>query len=216
MKKINLRNKEVISMLDEWKDFFFSQDLSKFEDKDNYVSYKDPYEYTITEEFLAEEMAKGSDHEGFPTSMLGAEISEFCNAQFYMPEWHPAIHKVLYGLNAKLGTKRNALMAYYPPGGYIGWHTNWNAPALNILFSWSATGDGWFKWRDPKTGEIHQMDDEPGVWTAKVGYYGTYDEPDHHIWHSASTNCDRFTFSFIIPSNDLWEYMIEDLEDPDA
>jgi hypothetical protein len=216
MKKINLRNKAVIEKLNNWNDFFFSQDLSKFEDKKTYVSYLPPYEETVTEEFLQKQIELGDQHDGFPPSMLGAEIAEFSNSQFYLPEWQKPVHEVLYGLNAHLGTKRNALMAYYPPGGYIGWHTNWNASALNILFSWSKTGDGWFKWRDPKTGKIHQMDDEPGVWTAKVGYYGRYDEPEHHIWHSAYTECDRFTFSFIIPSNDLWEYMVEDLEDPDA
>ena len=24
--------------------------------------------------------------------------------------------------------KHNALLNYYPPGGFIGWHTNWNLP----------------------------------------------------------------------------------------
>ena len=39
----------------------------------------------------------------------------------------------------------------YPPGGYISWHNNANASAYNLVFTWSESGNGYFKYIDGET-----------------------------------------------------------------
>lgn len=188
------------------------------QDEENIKSFLDPYEYTITHEFLKEEMAKGYEgHEGFPTSMKGVELQEFWAMQFYNAEWNEAVNNILYKLTNILTAKRNALAAYYPKGGYIGWHTNWNAPGYNVLLTWSETGDGYFEYWDTEKEEVVRIQDEKG-WNCKVGYYGKNvpEEKGRELWHCAYTNCERLTFAYVIPDEFMWEGMIDDLEDPEG
>ena len=49
----------------------------------------------------------------------------------------------------------------YPPGGYISWHNNANASAYNLIFTWSETGDGYFKYIDGETKEEIVIKDKP-------------------------------------------------------
>ena len=46
------------------------------------------------------------------------------------------------------------------------------------------------------------MQDEPG-WQLKAGYFGHHGEPDKVCYHSASTDCNRITVSFIFNHNDM-------------
>ena len=55
------------------------------------------------------------------------------------------------------------------------------------------------------------MFDKPG-WNAKVGYYGNNDEPDKLFWHCARAYEDRLTLGFVLPDEDFWKMMIEDIE----
>ena len=64
-------------------------------------------------------------------------------------------------LQEKLCTRRNALCVMYPPGGFIGWHNNANASAYNLIFTWSETGDGYFKYIDGETKEEIVIKDKP-------------------------------------------------------
>ena len=76
------------------------------------------------------------------------------------PPWHQKIADLLLDLNqrnrnkkiadlatnlgARITGKKQALSAIYPPGGYLGWHTNADVPGRNIIFTWSKTGEGLF------------------------------------------------------------------------
>ena len=218
MRKINLRNKRVIDTLNEFTEFCFSRDRSMMQDEKNILSFKEPYEHTVTHEFLKEEMSKGLEgHSGFPPSMKGVELQEFWASQFYDAEWNEAVNKILHDLTMILTAKRNALAAYYPKGGYIGWHTNWNAPGYNVLLTYSETGEGYFEYWDMEKKKVVRIPDEKG-WQCKVGYYGkdVPEEADLAMWHAAYTDCERLTFAYVIPDEFMWEGMIEDLEDPDA
>ena len=81
---------------------------------------------------------------------------------------------------------------YYPKDGYIAWHTNWNVPGFNCLFTWNPTGEGY--WRhldstnekpgsimaDPDTKLVHMQD--PVGWHSKLGYYGRKEEHNKIIF----------------------------------
>ena len=56
------------------------------------------------------------------------------------------------------------------------------------------------------------MYDEPG-WTAKVGYFGTNEEKDKIFWHCARAYEDRLTLGFVIPDQNMWEMMCDDIQD---
>ena len=59
-----------------------------------------------------------------------------------------------------LSVKHNALAAVYPPGGFIAWHNNANAPAFNLIFSYSESGAGWFDYIHPETKEVIRCQDK--------------------------------------------------------
>jgi hypothetical protein len=120
-------------------------------------------------------------------------------------------------LQTFLGAKFCALKAYYPKHGHIGWHNNWNAPGYNIIFTYSGTGDGYWRHVDPKGGalvpnleNIVHVPDAPG-WHCKVGYFGSKKEADRVMWHCAYTNEPRLTVSYVIADQGIWENMVQEI-----
>lgn len=215
MKKILIQNEELLTTLNNWTDWFFDQDDRHImADKTKLVSYTGVKEHSITDEYLYSMLPKKfPEHEGYPESMYGAEMTKFWTNWNYNKAWTEKVNEIVLDLNSFLTSKRNALCAYYPPGGFIGWHTNWNAPGHNIVLSYSETGKGWFKHYDLEKQEIVTIPDESG-WNCKVGYFGSWREPGKEVWHSAYTECERLTFSFMIPDRHMWEEAIEDLCNP--
>ena len=117
-----------------------------------------------------------------------------------------------------LGAKVCALKMFYPPGGYIQWHTNWDSPGYNAIFTFSEKGEGY--WRhvepagatevSPQLEKLVHIDDPPG-WHCKAGYFGKKQEPDRVVWHSAYTREPRLTLSYLIYEKSLWENLVEEL-----
>lgn len=224
MRSINLQNPTIINRLNQWNEFCFSHDRSMMQDKNRQEVYKAPYRESVSKEYLFDLMKKkpgkgdiSEYHEGYPESMYGVDMPRFWKDGFFNKMWCDQVFSLIDDLNSMLVCHFNALAAYYPPGGYIGWHNNWNCPGYNILMTWSATGEGAFEYWDHESQSIVTMPDKAGEWTAKVGYYGGWEEPEEkHFWHCAYTECERLTFSYVIPDRDMWLDMIEDLEDPNG
>ena len=63
---------------------------------------------------------------------------------------------------------------------YISWHNNANAPAYNLIFTWSETGDGWFKYWDMKEQRIVKFEDK-----LKAQCKGDISSLCSTSWHSA-------------------------------
>ena len=205
MKTIELKNKELIKILDT----FLGVLLSKPRDQFPYNPPRDPLytpEYACGPEYLAHMQGKKVD--GFPEKTHGVDLMRW-ETPF------ESVQKSLKKLDAELlawsGSRNNAVKMLYPKGGFMGWHHNANAPGYNILLSWSKDGLGFFRYQDPITKEIVTMQDTPG-WTAKVGYYGPWHEPDRIYWHCASAEHEeRFTLGYIIPHEGIWQNMIDDI-----
>jgi hypothetical protein len=107
------------------------------------------------------------------------------------------------------------LFAYYPVGGYIGWHHNGNAPGYNLVITCNPEGDGEFVHYNHNTNTIIKYPDKKG-WFVKVGYFGSFQEPEKMYWHCARTRSPRLTLSYIIPHLNLWQAMIDDIGIPDT
>jgi hypothetical protein len=175
--------------------------------------------YWAGEKHLNEILEQGYRHEGFPDSVYGYELSiHRKDHEFFTRDAHPSFRKEttahLAWMNQELigwlGVRNNALTCWYPPGGFISWHNNANAPAYNLIFTWSETGDGHFQYLDPVSKEIVTMKDHAG-WQCKAAYFGHYDEPERLFYHAASTDCWRFTVSFMMNTSTLSEEIREDL-----
>ena len=165
-------------------------------------------------------------HNGFPPDMHGLDLNYTNlkrNPGAVPAEAFQRIRTLDLQLDDKLqmilGAKACALKAIYPPKGYIAWHTNWNAPGFNIVLTYSAGGNGY--WRHiqpsatstliPNEKNLVQIDDSPG-WHCKVGYFGGKQEVEKILWHSAFTNELRMTVSYVIENKAIWENMVSELK----
>lgn len=206
MKSINLNNQELKDILGRFLPTLLAVDRSDFPYYSNNKLKLTP-EYATGNEYLSHMQGKKVD--GFPEQTVGIDLMKFTTG-------HESVQKALKKLDEELlawsGSRNNAVKMLYPKGGFMGWHHNANAPGYNILLSWSEKGLGYFRYQDPITKEIVTMQDTPG-WTAKVGYYGPWHEPNKIYWHCASAEQEeRFTLGYIIPHEGLWNDMIEDIQ----
>jgi len=206
MKSINLNNQELKDILGRFLPVLLPVDRSEFPYYSNNKLKLTP-EYATGKQYL--EHMQGKKVDGFPEQTVGIDLMKFTTG-------HESVQKALKKLDEELlawsGSRNNAVKMLYPKGGFMGWHHNANAPGYNILLSWSEKGLGYFRYQDPITKEIVTMQDTPG-WTAKVGYYGPWHEPNKIYWHCASAEQEeRFTLGYIIPHEGLWNDMIEDIQ----
>lgn len=195
MTEVTIRNKELLEMLDGFVDTFRS--IEGYNDpKYHFYDPKDAPcngEFYCNEENLWLQKNLGKKHTGFPEQHFSQPVSQM--AQRDPDKWKDIEFLVKKKFPETLGVHSSALFNYYPPGGFVGWHTNWNANAYQILFTWSETGNGYFKYWDNQTQRIVTIQDVPG-WQCRWYYFGRYDEPDHHCWHAAYAGCDRITLAY--------------------
>jgi hypothetical protein len=215
MKSVNIKNAEVLSVLNEFLSIWWDKretDLTKYhlgaknEDRDSYIN--DEYRNKI--------IKMGSAHDGFPEKLRGYSMKLDINQN---PKFSDSIiNKQYLKINEKLqhilSTKHNALCAVYPPEGFIAWHNNANASAYNLIFTWSENGNGYWKHVDPYTGKDVIVPDVPG-WQCKAFYFGAYeDKQEDIVYHMASTDCWRMTVSYTFDRihKQFWEDVIEEIE----
>jgi hypothetical protein len=180
------------------------------------------------EEPCSLEYLMGLDHErhaGFPLHMHGIDINykvlsqdtQRVNAK-HLSEIRRQDHELDDQLQTYLGARFCALKAYYPAQGHIGWHNNWNAAGYNILFTYSGSGDGYWRHVDPKgdgivpkAENIVHVPDAPG-WHCKVGYFGSKKEADRVLWHCAYTNEPRLSVGYVVYDQGIWENMVQEIK----
>lgn len=219
MRNIVINNTEVLNALDEYKDFLMNNEIEKHlhlmareqEGKGDY--------YTGNE-FLQKIISQGENHKGFPdvmrsyTGLMPSKNKDDSETNVRTVKFTQASSKLNSRLMEELSARVNTLNTVYPPGGYISWHNNANAAGYNVLFTWSETGDGIFKYWDIEKQEIVEIPDVPG-WQCKMGYFGPYFKPETLCYHSASTNCWRISVAYVFAEADnFWQEVIEDIENP--
>lgn len=220
MQDIPVRNEELLNILNEYRDFLMN-DVESFQ-RDMHLQCRESANnrsWWVGEAHLKEIMNQETRHEGFPDTILGYECSVHREGhEFFSREAHPIRRKertlelaqTSRRIMEWLNVRHNALTAFYPPGGFISWHNNANAAAYNLIFTWSETGDGCFKYVDPITKEIVVMKDHEG-WQCKATYFGHYNEPERLFYHAAETDCWRITVSFTFDTSEASSLLREDL-----
>lgn len=229
MTEVNIRNPYIIEQLDKLiKDFYSNKeyigDTAITMDGEKTI-HRDGREipdglYYTNDESLQKMLEIGEKHSGFPEQHFSFPIANVAKKDSRFEKISKDMRE---SFRAEISAAACALSNYYPPGGFVGWHTNWNATAHQILFTWSETGDGYFKYLDKQKNEIVTVQDEPG-WKARYYYFGPKHLPDHHCWHAAYAGCDRITLAYKFltegpgTENDeqvkgLLNMLIEELED---
>ena len=195
MTEVVIRNKNLLNILDELKDELFAiegYDDPQYKLYDGEFAISNP-EYYCTREWLDKKLAEWDIHSGYPEEHCSQPLTRMATAN---PDKFQAFtNKTRYELTAELGATHAALTNYYPVGGFVGWHTNWNANAYQILFTWSKDGNGYFKYYDKSKDEVVTIQDVPG-WQCRYYYFGRKDEPDHHCWHAAYAGSERITLAY--------------------
>jgi hypothetical protein len=214
LKKINhmldipINNTDILESLDKWKWFYDNRNNYDWKlwgrNKERHHFVGDSHKDTI--------ISMGRNHDGFPERGHYYNFKPHDdNAKFIPSETLEQYNIINTEMQEKLCTKHNALCVMYPPGGYISWHNNANASAYNLVFTWSESGNGYFKYIDGETKKEVVMQDVPG-WQCKASYFGAYDEPAHKlVYHTASTDCWRITVSYIFNREEMSLGLQEDV-----
>tara|TARA_B100000927_G_scaffold216470_1_gene176681 strand:- start:266 stop:931 length:666 start_codon:yes stop_codon:yes gene_type:complete len=211
-------SQELLDILTPYSDWFFKQDLSELDklalEHPNYPKEHD-LEYYCSDNYLKEIVDKDGEHEGYPEVSYAYDLNMGKHGEAFNSKYEEITEEVI----SFTGAAYQAVHVYYPKGGFMGWHNNWNASGYNILLSYTEKGTGFFKYRKPHLDRtindvVHMQD--PGGWCCKVGYYGRGREPEKVYYHCAGTYEPRLTFGFVIPHLDMWRNMVEDISGEDA
>ncbi len=85
---------------------------------------------------------------------------------------------------------------WFPPSGYMGWHTNADEYGLRMYCVYAAEDKkSFFRVRDPKTKEVITSWDKKG-WNFRMFLCHTED-PDNYAWHTIYSDTNRISVGFI-------------------
>jgi hypothetical protein len=205
MREILIKNQEILDRLNGFTKVIQVMDINelKIDDRDPDISA----EYAVSKEYLQVILDKGLMHKGDPEAIKAVDLIVLPISEI-PTHWKEFADDVAFNFTRELGVQQNALCAYYPEDGYIGWHDNHDAPGYTLLFNWSETGDSFYRFRDPKTKEIVTIKDRPG-WSCKTGWYG---KGDGSTFHCAKTNEPRWSIAFYIQDENMKDIIIDALE----
>lgn len=223
---------DLLTLLDEYKDFVINnrpdKNLPNWKTKGKFMREGRP-EYSTSLECLKSMPVES--HDGFPPDSFGYDLNaptlqKTLQHEQLPPEEREWIRKYIEmsdklddTLGAYIGYKFCALKMFYPEDGYIAWHTNWNVPGYNCLFTWS-DGSGYWRHLDSsqeKEGSLMPNPDEKLVhlqdkdgWHCKLGYYGEKQEHNRIMWHSAYGG-PRITLGFVVFDEHIWDDIVEEI-----
>lgn len=206
MKKVDLRNSEILSILHEYSDWFFSEGVNQINPRDIPQDRTQEEIDRIVSDEERDRVAEDPNHIGFPLDARAVSLNDITNDS----PLGQRIKDFKHRFRRMLGARDSALHFYYPEDSFISWHTNENAAGKNLILSYSSDGRGFFRFMDPVTEEIVTIQDEKG-WNAKMGNFG--DTKDTRVWHCARNYGPRLTISYIIKNEAMWEDLKEELEE---
>lgn len=208
LQKYEIKNRRVLDLLEKFR-YTYREVYCPEETNDSLSpDQKDMADHYTSDEEMNRIISMGEGHDGAASNSYSFALKP----EFYKGEDALTYKRVWSSLDeemkTELGLRHSALSQLYPPKGFIGWHNNANAAAHNLIFTWSETGDGWFKYVDPKTSEVITIQDEKG-WNLKAGYFGAYGSGDV-VYHAARTDCYRMTLSYVMAHDEnYWKDCVD-------
>lgn len=184
----------------------------------------DKADWYTGQEYFEQIKSEGRGHDGFPAFVTSYSFNQGYRFDPHNPHIDRKIAEVadhhsrlMTNVQTAFNLKKNALFSVYPPGGYISWHNNANASAYNFIFTYSETGDGWWKHWDPVNQKMIHIPDVKG-WQCKAGHFGAYEDgSDKLVYHTARNGESgiRMTIAFVLDRSEmslgLQDWVIEDI-----
>lgn len=203
---VTLKNPRILKLLNEYKEHCETYKNIDAEDKLWFLEgdLVDKSVHPVSQEYLNIALENTNPMAfNFPNRANLLALEDLRDAPSHQSYVNKA-RKITKKFMSFIGLEYNALIAVYPPKGHIGWHHNGKATGLNVLFTYSENGNGYFEYRDPETKEIVRIDDRPG-WQMKLGYYPALEENDIDdlFWHCAYTDDWRYTIAFIVDDDNM-------------
>jgi len=190
MTELTLRNPTLIDMLNQIKDNIMTSGALD-EPESNVTNEPDHF---LSLETLQEKM-NDNNHPGHPTEYNVNNLNSYVTNKKIA-----AAHTLAFDdLIEFSGATINSGFLHYPPGGFIGWHTNHTNPGHQFIFSWSESGDGYFQYYDKESEQIVQLPDASG-WQCRYFNFGS--EQENHCWHSVYSNVDRVSICVVFRENE--------------
>lgn len=209
----DIKNSAVLDMLEDFR--YTYRELYQPELTNNclFDEMKGKADFYTSEDEMYRYIDMGEDHDGSPESSVCYAIKPQHYNGTHPEEYRKTWNQLNDTMKTELGVQTSALSTLYPPGGFIGWHTNANAAAFNLIFTWSEKGDGWWKHVDPKTGEVITIPDKEG-WQLKAGQFGSHGS-GNVVLHAAKTNCFRITLGYMLGHDEhYWKDCIDYITNP--
>ena len=103
---------------------------------------------------------------------------------------------------------------YYPPTGYMGWHTNCGDPCERFYITWASEDKkSFFRYYDYEKDEIITDYDDKGL---TVRQFKVPESPPY-FWHCVGSECDRFSVGFLVQSSveldfDIYHKLLDKME----
>src|SRR6056300_300885 len=159
MTEVVIRNKNLLKTLNGFTEDFFN--VEGYNDA-SYHAYSSPDdkskgEYYCSEEYLRECLE--GDLIGAPDRHFAQPIAKMVRVN--PQKWGDYMQRVKYDFASEIGAHTSALLSYYPPGGFVCWHTNYDASAYQVLFTWS-DGNGYFRYYDKEQDKVVHIPDVKG------------------------------------------------------
>jgi hypothetical protein len=208
MKKLSIKNRNLLEILEDFR--YTYRELYQPEQTNRclFEEMRGQADYYTGEEEMWKIVDEGLDHRGAAETSVCYPIKPDHYFGTHPEEYRKTWNALNFSLMEELGVQNSALSTLYPPDGFIGWHNNADAPAYNLIFTWSEKGDGWFRYIDTRTQQVVTIQDEEG-WNVKAGYFGSYGS-GQVVYHAARTNCYRMTLSYTLGHDeDYWKDCIE-------
>ena len=200
MRTLEVKDSYVLSKLDLIEDRLLNLNHSDleidFKHKRNNLELKDE---KLSENYLHDIINRGRTHDGYP------EFQPAYESKSLGDKIDSGIHQYTIDLVEYMFSQRKCLGVLYPPKSYCSWHNNANAAGYGLMFSWSATGEGDFRYWDLDKKEVVVIPDKKG-WNVKTFYFGNYVYPEKLIYHASSNNCLRYSMGFnFLEEEKTWE-----------
>lgn len=163
-------------------------------------------ESRVSEQSLESLLASGTEVAGLASERHITNAIPFGIRSVRDSVRHPRVARLLRELDAALsGWARQAFepgekpvffsvaQYWYPPGSYMGWHTNSRFPGWRLYVTYCAEpGKSFFRYRDPLSGEVvTSMDTGLDFRLFEVS-------KERHLWHAIYSETDRYSFGYMV------------------
>jgi hypothetical protein len=86
---------------------------------------------------------------------------------------------------------KNSGHFWYPPAGFMGWHTNLRTPGWRLYINYcEEPGKSFFRYRDPETGTIVTAVDK--LWNFRIFRI----TPEKPLWHAIYSDTNRYSLGY--------------------